>query len=45
MQVLSEVSKKQVIHLQIPVEQAEEKILIQNTLERKRTQLILKTSI
>ena len=29
MQVLSEVSEKQVIHLQIPVELAEEKILIQ----------------
>ena len=42
MQVLSEVSEKQVIHLQIPVEQAEEKILIQNTLEKKKTQLFLK---
>ncbi|TKK65645.1 sugar transferase [Ilyomonas limi] len=42
MQVLSEVSEKQVIHLQIPVELAEEKILIQNTLEKKRTQLFLK---
>jgi len=42
MQVLSEVSEKQVIHLQIPVEQAEEKILIQNALEKKRTQLFVK---
>ncbi len=42
MQVLSEVSQKQVIHLQIPVEQAEEKILIQNTLVKKKVQLILK---
>jgi undecaprenyl-phosphate galactose phosphotransferase len=42
MQVLSEVSEKQVIHLQIPVELAEEKILIQKTLEKKRTQLFLK---
>lgn len=42
MQVLSEVSEKQVIHLQIPVEQAEEKIRIQNALKRKKTQLILK---
>jgi len=42
MQVLSEVSEKQVIHLQIPVEQAEEKIRIQNTLEQKRIQLFLK---
>jgi len=42
MQVLSEVSEKQVIHLQIPVEQAEEKTLIQNSLKRKKAQLILK---
>src|SRR6476646_9701279 len=42
MQVLSEVSEKQVIHLQIPIEQAEEKTLIQNALEKKRAQLILK---
>ncbi len=42
MQVLSKVSQKQVIHLQIPVELAEEKILIQNMLESKRTQLLLK---
>lgn len=42
MQVLSEVTEKQVIHLQIPVEQAEEKIRIQNALEKKRTQLFLK---
>jgi exopolysaccharide production protein ExoY len=42
MQVLSEVSQKQVIHLQIPVEQAEEKMLIQNAIEKKRVQLILK---
>ena len=42
MQVLSEVSQQQVIHLQIPVEQAEEKIMIQNTLEKKKVQLILK---
>src|SRR3954451_10587456 len=42
MQVLSEVSEKKVIHLQIPVEQAEEKILIQNELESKMVQLILK---
>jgi len=42
MQVLSEVSEKQVIHLQIPVELAEEKILIRNTLDKKRTQLFFK---
>src|SRR3954452_22122311 len=42
MQVLSEVLQKQVIHLQIPVEQADEKILIQNMLVKKRVQLILK---
>lgn len=42
MQVLSEVSEKQVIHLQIPVEQAEEKIRIQTALEKKRTQLFIK---
>lgn len=42
MQVLSKVSEKQVIHLQIPVEQADEKILIKNSLENKKFQLLLK---
>jgi exopolysaccharide production protein ExoY len=42
MQVLSEVSEKNLIHLQIPVEQAEEKILIQNELRNKWVQLTLK---
>lgn len=42
MQVHSDVSEKQLIHLRIPVEQAEEKIEIQHLLNKKRTQLLLK---
>jgi len=42
MQVLSEVSEKQLYHVQYEVEQAEEKIHVQRMLEKKSAQLILK---